>query len=298
MKRFYYFDKEQKSIKILLSYVKSLFSTVLFFIFVTSLLIEGSIVPTPSMENTILSGDRLLINKFIFGPSTPTYIPFTNIELPCYRFPSIREPERGEILVFRFPGELDQLKDNEIEFWVKRCVGLPGDTLEIKNKVIFVNGKKIPIPTFVKYKIQQIKTKRVDNNNIFPQSSLWNEDNYGPIVIPQKGDIINLNAENIFKWKTLIERELNKRTVKIIRDTIFINDKECCSYKVKNDYYFMVGDNRDNSWDSRHWGFLARNNIVGKPIIIFWSWNSDIPFSRPLDLISSIRLNRIAKLVN
>ena len=70
------------------------------------------------------------------------------------------------------------------------------------------------------------------------------------------------------------------------------------SYTLNNDYYFMVGDNRDNSLDSRFWGFVPRENIVGTPIIIFWSWDSNIPFSRPLDFLSSVRFNRIAKLVH
>ena len=282
--------------KILLQ-IKSLTITILVFIFVTSILIEGSIVPTPSMESTILTGDRLLINKFIFGPSTPTHLPFTNIELPHFRFPSIREPERGEILVFRYPGDIMQLKDDKIEFWVKRCVALPGDTLEIRNKVIYVNGERSAIPPNINYYIQPIKKKGIKTNNIFPASSSWNEDNYGPLIIPKNGDNISLSPENIDVWETLINRELNREAVSIEKDRVLIDNNIVSNYTVQNDYYFMVGDNRDNSLDSRFWGFLSRENIVGKPLIIFWSWDSDIPFTRPLDLISSIRFNRIAKLV-
>ena len=140
---------------------KSLLYTALIFVFVTSAIIEGSIVPTPSMSNTILPGDRLLINKFVLGASTPSYIPFTNIELPYLRLPAFREPERNEILVFRFPGDINQIKDDAVEFWVKRCVAVPHDTLEIKDKVIFVNGKKIPIPSNINYLVQPIKKKEI-----------------------------------------------------------------------------------------------------------------------------------------
>jgi signal peptidase I len=293
--------KKISSITLNLNYlytqIKSLFFTVIIFIFITSALIEGSIVPTPSMEKTIMTGDRIFINKFIFGPSTPSYIPFTNIELPFFRFPSIREPERNEIIVFRFPGDQKQLVDDAVEFWVKRCLAVPGDTIEIKNKVVYVNGKRSPIPIDINYLIQPIKNKGIKNSGIFPNNYDWNEDNYGPIIIPQKGDIVNLSTDNIDTWRTLINRDFGEEVVSISGNEIKINGKVTKQYTISQDYYFMVGDNRDNSLDSRFWGFLPRENIVGTPIIIFWSWDSTIPFSRPLDLLTSIRFDRIAKII-
>jgi len=267
------------------------------FVFITAAFVEGSIVPTPSMENTIMTGDRLFINKFVFGASTPTYIPFTNINLPYVRLPALREPERNEILVFRYPGDKTQLVDDAVEYWVKRCVGLPGDTVVIRNKVIFVNGKRFPIPLNVQYQLQPVKRKDVKNPNIFPATKNWNEDNYGPLVIPKKGDIVRISKENIDKWKTLINREFGKEVVSINKNGIRINRKTTDHYTIQQDYYFMIGDNRDNSLDSRFWGFVPRENIVGTPIIIFWSWDSTIPFTKPLDLLSSIRFNRIAKII-
>lgn len=281
----------------LLNQLKSLSLTIIIFIFITSALIEGSIVPTPSMEGTILTGDRLFINKFIFGPSTPTYIPFTNIELPSLRLPPIRDPERNEIIVFRYPGELNQLKDDKIEFWVKRCIGIPGDKVEIKNKVIFVNDEESPIPHEIKYSINPLKTEGKKIQSIYPPNSNWNEDNYGPIVIPQKGDRIFLTPENIEEWRALINREIGREVVEIEQNEIKIEGKIVNSYTIAKDYYFMVGDNRDNSLDSRFWGFVPRENIVGTPIIVFWSWDSNIPFSQPIDLLTSIRFNRIAKII-
>lgn len=283
--------------KYLLKECRTLVITIFVFLFISSALIEGSIVPTPSMENTILTGDRLLINKFVFGGSTPSYIPFTNIELPHLKFPTMREPERGEIIVFKFPGYEDQLKYEKIEFWVKRCVALPGDTIEIRNKVVYVNSEKSEIPSEVNYLYQPVKKVGISSKRIFPSNSNWNEDNYGPLIIPKKGDVIKLNLENITRWKTLINREYDENAVSIEGTIIKIKDKIVTQYTIKQDYYFMVGDNRDNSLDSRFWGFVPRKNIVGTPIIIFWSWDSNIPLTRPLDLLSSIRFNRIAKLV-
>jgi signal peptidase I len=277
--------------------VKSIILTALIFIFITSAFIEGSIVPTPSMENTILTGDRLFINKFIFGAATPRNIPFTNIELPYVQMPSIREPKRNEIIVFRFPGKQNQLVDDEVEYWVKRCVALPGDTLEIRNKVIFVNGTQSPIPADVNYLNRTIKAEGIRNNQIFPANTNWNEDNYGPLIIPKKGEVVKLNINNIDEWRSLINKELRKFAVYVKENEIYIDGQVTDQYTIKEDYYFMVGDNRDNSLDSRFWGFVPRENIVGTPIVIFWSWDSDIPFTRPLDLLSSIRFNRIAKLV-
>lgn len=288
-------NKKRKNV---LREVKSLLITAITFVFITSAFIEGSIVPTPSMENTILTGDRLFINKFVFGSSTPSYIPFTNIELPHFRFPSIREPERNEILVFRFPGELHQLKDDAVEFWVKRCVALPGDTLEIRNKVVYVNGKKSPIPLNINYLNPTISKIGIINNRVYPSTENWNEDNFGPLVIPKKNDIVELSLENIPRWRTIINREFGEEVVSIKHNKITINGEIANSYKLKKDYYFMVGDNRDNSLDSRFWGFVPRENIVGTPMIIFWSWDSNIPFTKPIELLSSIRLNRIAKLIN
>jgi signal peptidase I len=293
--------KKISSISLNLNYlytqIKSLFFTVIILIFVTSALIEGSIVPTPSMEKTIMTGDRILINKFIFGPSTPSYIPFTNIELPFFQLPSIREPERNEIIVFRFPGDQNQLVDDAVEFWVKRCLAIPGDTIEFKNKVVYVNGKRSPIPIDINYFIQPIKNKGIKNSRIFPNNCDCNEDNYGPIIIPQKGDIVNLSTDNIDIWRTLINRDFGEEVVSISGNEIIIKGKVTKQYTIRQDYYFMVGDNRDNSLDSRFWGFLPRENIVGTPIIIFWSWDSTIPFSRPLDLLTSIRFDRIAKII-
>jgi len=287
---------EISRLKYIFDQFKSLLITAVIFVFITSALIEGSIVPTPSMEKTILTGDRLFINKYIFGASTPTHIPFTNIELPYYRLPALREPERNEILVFRFPGDQTQLVDDAVEFWVKRCVALPGDTLEIRNKVVYVNGKQSPIPANIHYLKRSISGKEVYNERIFPKNMNWNEDNYGPLIIPKKGDVIDLNTSNIDQWRTLINREYGREVVEVSKNGVKIDRKETNKYTIREDYYFMVGDNRDNSLDSRFWGFVPRENIVGTPIIIFWSWDSNIPFTHPLDLIGSIRFDRIAKL--
>lgn len=287
-----YFSKEK-----VIFYLKDALKLAVIFLIITSGVIESSTVPTPSMEKTIMVGDKLLVNKFLFGPASPRYIPFTNIELPYFQLPSFREPRRDDILVFIYPGDRDQMSPDEITLYVKRCVAGPGDTLLIKSKVVFVNGEEFPIPPDIQYLAGGTKPKNLTERDIFPKNSNWNSDNYGPLVIPYKGMELEMDISNIEYWRTLIDREYGKKSVKVSGDEIFINGIKSSKYTFQKDYFFMMGDNRDNSLDSRYWGPVARDLIVGTPVICYWSWDSDIPFSRPLDLINSIRWDRIAKLI-
>ena len=113
---------------------KNLFFAAIAALLIKTFLIETSRVPTGSMEQTIMVGDFLFVNKFIYGSSSPRNIPFTNVALPYFQLPAISEPERGDIIVFEYPGDRDVLQPKEILNYVKRCVGEPGDTIEIKKK--------------------------------------------------------------------------------------------------------------------------------------------------------------------
>lgn len=279
-------------------FLKNLLFAALAALVIKTFFIETSRVPTGSMEQTIMVGDFLFVNKFIYGMSSPRNIPFTNVELPYFSLPPISDPEKGDIVVFEYPGDRDAMRSTEIMNYVKRCIAVPGDTLEIKNKVVFINGKETPIPSHIQYLDPYIEPSGVANSNIFPKGSGWNKDNYGPLVIPKKGEVIPLSTENIEKWRTIIDREFGTRVVGVKDGKVTINGKVVESYALKDDYYFMMGDNRDDSADSRFWGFVPREKIVGEAIMIYWSWNPNIPFSDFFDLIGSIRINRIAKLVN
>ena len=276
--------------------VLSILKTAAVLLIIISAVVEASRVPTGSMEDTIKAGDFLLINKYIYGPATPRYIPLTGIELPFYRFPSFREPRKNDIIVFKWPGNRDQILPDVLTHYVKRCVAEPGDTLEVIDKVVFINGEEFPIPEHVNYD-NTLLPKGIADPHIFPRGSGWNSDNYGPIVIPRKGEKLKLNMQNIERWETFINREHGKDVVRFVNDDIYINNIKTDEYVVQDDYYFAMGDNRDNSLDSRYWGFVPRESITGTPIIIYWSWNSDIPFSQFFGLLGSVRLDRIAKLI-
>jgi len=289
--------KNQQFKNKVLAFVKEYSSLAVILFFVTASIIQGSLVPTPSMETTIMTGDRLLINKLAFDLTTPRYIPFTDIELPHTRLLQWGNPKKGDITVFIFPGHREDIKYDKIESWVKRCVAEPGDTLQVINKVIFVNGKQLPIPAHINYLNSRTKPNGYIEDDIFPKGSNFNSDNYGPIVIPKKNEVIQLTAANIQKWDTFINRELGRNAVEVKDGKIFIDGKETSTYTVTDDYYFMMGDNRDNSLDSRYWGFVPRRNVVGKPLFVYWSWNSDISFTDFFALLKSIRPDRLCKLV-
>ncbi len=300
-----FFNKEKKETNKPKTFVEKskhflknlLFAAVAAFL-IKSFLIETSKVPTGSMENTILVGDFLFVNKFIYGSSSPRNIPFTDITLPYFQLPALREPERFDIIVFEYPGDRDQLKPEVINNYVKRLIGLPGETISIVDKVVFINGKEIPRPHNINYNNMPPIPKNNPNPSIFPYGYSWNEDNYGPLKIPKKGDIIELNKSNIEIYRNIIDREYGRRVVTVEGNDIKIDGKIAKTYTIKQDFYFMMGDNRDNSADSRFWGFVPRDKILGQAWMIYWSWDNSIPFSDLINLLSSVRLNRIAKIVH
>lgn len=277
---------------------KNLFFAAIAALLIKTFLIETSRVPTGSMETTIKIGDFLFVDKFTYGSSSPRTIPFTNVVLPYFQLPAISEPERGDIVVFEYPGDRDELQPEIINNYVKRCIGIPGDTISIREKVVFVNGKEAKRPPNIQYINNYVTPAGVANPGIFPKDAQFNEDNYGPIVLPKKGDVINLTVENVEAWRTIIDREFGKRVVTVEGSQILIDGKVATSYTLKKDYYFMMGDNRDDSADSRFWGFVPRDKVVGQAFMIYWSWDPEIPFSDFFKLLSTVRINRIAKIVH
>lgn len=274
-------------------------------LFIITFIIQNTRIPTGSMENTILVGDFVLVNKFIYGSSSPQYIWFTEIKLPYFTLPALREPQQKDIVVFEYPGDRDQLEPTQKNVnYVKRCIGTPGDTVEIKDKVVYVNGKEFWRPTYIKYYRGQYGSflkpipKGYAEPRIFPKGMPWNEDNYGPLVVPKKGMTIPLNIYNVEQWRTTIDREYGKRVVEIKGNTVVINDIPVSSYTFKKDYYFMMGDNRDDSADSRYWGLVPRDLVVGEAFITLFSWDRNIPFTQLFKLLGSIRPDRVLKLLN
>jgi signal peptidase I len=284
------------------SWVKTLVWAISVVTIINGLALASFTVPTGSMEATVLAGDFVFVNKFIYGPSTPQIIPFINMPLPYYKTPPLMDPEQGDVIVFVFPGNRDQAKPDNFEYYLKRCVAVSGDTLRIKGGRVFVNGKEFPLPEhgqFYNLSPEQRAAKaESDRYATFPPGRGWSADDYGPLVIPSEGDVIQLSEANIREWATFIRREGHE--VDIQRLTI--DGKPTSQYVVERDYVFGMGDNRDNSLDSRFWGFIPKQDVVGTPMMVYWSWEADDPhLGRHLtffERLGSIRWSRLGTLID
>lgn len=260
--------------------------------------IEADTIPTGSMENTLLEGDFIMINKAAYEITTPRFIPLTSIPLPTERLFITGTPKRNDVIVFKFPGYKNQVRPNENIYFIKRVVGSPGDTLQIINKIVYINGRKIPFPEHALISNDYIMKAGRADQRIYPDGENWNSDNYGPIVVPKKGMTVGLNFGNIREWGLIINREYNSRVVSIEGTVITIDGKPVRRYTFKKNYYFVMGDNRDDSMDSRYWGFVPDDSIIGKAMFVYWSINAPVTFSSPSEFFHSIRWGRIFKIIH
>ncbi|MGY0407140.1 MAG: signal peptidase I [Polaribacter sp.] len=386
--------------------------------------IQPFTIPTSSLEKSLLVGDYLFVSKFHYGARVPSTviaapmvhdsIPFTRMasylkapQLPYMRLPGLQKIKNNDIVCFNWPS--DTLKtmwgDHSGKFtykpvdkktnYVKRCVGIAGDSLEIKNGLVYINGQKNKLPyraklqfyytyeakstidprTFPKFLLKKershvykilseywnnnrvqdaikasegklskigedslytevagrinanlarklkmtnvgnkvninltdeevVRLKKLPNtisvkklvhgvdNAIFPhiKSNHWSQDNFGPIYIPKKGVTVKLDAKSLPFYKRIIESYENN-DLAVVGNAIFINGKKADSYTFKQNYYWLMGDNRDDSLDARYWGYVPFDHVLGKPVMIWWSWDANAPtFGAKL---KSIRWNRM-----
>jgi len=321
-------------------------------IFLKWLLFEAFTMPTSDMASTLLSGDFVLVSKLHYGartPATPLQIPLTHqkighfpayldwIQLPIFRLPALSQISENDVITFNYPPETYHPIDQKTPF-IGRCVGLAGDTLEIKKGEVFRNNqpaqtlsfiqnpyliilkngivpdqlKQLGISEIISFQdklIAQLNKKMLEklrqsaychkitpiieppestgqNEKIFPYSSYfsWNADNLGPIKIPQKGMSILLTPEKLALYESIILKYERLSHVEIRNDSLFLAQEFIENYTFQQDYYFVLGDNRRNSPDSRFWGFVPENHIIGKAI---YRWFSIHPKT------GSIRFDRI-----
>lgn len=201
-------------------YFEAICIAILLALFIRTFIVQAFKIPSGSMLPTLLIGDHLLVNKFIYG----VRVPFSGKVLV-----PIKDPEKGDVVVFKFP------KDKSIDY-IKRVIGVPGDTVEIKEKKVYINGVR------VEDSHAHISSPTTLGASASPR------DNFGPILVPE-------------------------------------------------DRIFVMGDNRDNSYDSRFWGFVNQKDILGKAFILYWSWDIDKPLFS-VDRVASIRWGRLTNLIH
>ena len=289
-----------------ISWVKTILGALIIVMIANGLLIQSFVVPTESMQNEVMAGDFVFVNRFVYGGSTPQTIPFLNIPLPYLRFPGLRDPERGDVIVFIYPGDRDQVEPDAFEYYLKRCIGVAGDVVEVRTGIAYVNGEQENLPDNVILPSANENTQLVARTNVesagstFPRGAGFRRDDWGPMRIPKAGDRIKLETpEDVLMWKVFIAREGHEAGLNGQIPTI--DGTAVDSYTVERDYVFAMGDNRLNSEDSRYWGFVPVENVVGTPLIVYWSWENrhHDAMGRPIgekslgEKLGSIRWDRI-----
>jgi signal peptidase I len=258
--------------------------------------VEAFRIPSGSMENTLLVGDFLIANKLAYGIKTPRYLPFTNVPIPSLRVPLFRDVRHGDVVVFEFPGKHSGISPSGPEYYIKRCIGLPGDTIVIRSGYVMVNGREILLPSHAKSSVIAGTGASEFRGTGLQNGRAIDGNNFGPIIVPKKGDVIPLSAETIAQWKDFIERE-DHHVETGATGNVRIDGMESNQYIVRHDCYFMLGDNRGNSLDSRFWGFVPDDYILGEALLLYWSRDTEHPVSEMNSQSASIRWSRIGTLI-
>ncbi len=259
-------------------------------LFLKSFVIDAYCIPSHSMENTLIVGDYIFVNKLAYGIQSPHVFPFTKIHAPYFNIPLGRSIRRGDVIVFEYPLSSEAPQNDGVEYYIKRCIGLPGDTVSVINGIVHVNGIKQNKP------YSQSMSSRCVQGTLFPKSMNFNERQYGPLYIPRKGDTVSLSPEIIDQWLPVIQYEGHLLTL-TPDSVILIDGRAETKYCVEQNYYFVLGDNLENSMDSRYWGYLPERNIIGEALLIYWSWDYDYPATTLKDKLMSVRWNRIGSVI-
>ena len=228
-------------------------------------------IPSNSMEPGLIAGDYVLVNKLI--PGARLFNVFASLrgeQVQIVRLPGLREIRRNDVVVFNYPypNNLDRIEMHMMKYYIKRCLGLPGDSLSIVNGYYRVNGIFEPVGNIEGQELFSVQSNKMLKDAglywSFPKDSLisWNVKNFGPLYLPRKGDVIDMNRENISIYRKLIEWETGQKL-----------DPRIVSYTFQKNYYFVAGDRIEDSQDSRYWGLLPGEFIVGKATFIWRSMN-------------------------
>ncbi|RNI21784.1 signal peptidase I [Rufibacter latericius] len=329
--------------------------------FIRWLTFEAFAIPSSSMEQSLLTGDYLFVSKLHYGsrtPITPVQVPLTHqtiwgtnlpsfsdiVQLPSHRLPGFSEVQHNDPVVFNHPEETERPVDLKT-YLIKRCIAVAGDTLQIKQGQVYLNGtpaktdaklqfsyfvqtneyvqekffKKhgitdiIPVQggyyvhtlpetaqklrsfDFIKEVISMKAAPGEADPRVFPQAPAqyaWNQDNLGPLYIPKAGATVAITPATLPLYEKIIRTYEHNPGVEVRDGKIYQNGKELTRYTFQQNYYFMMGDNRHNSHDSRFWGFVPEEYVVGKAVLVWMSSDSAANFT------DKIRWNRMFHTIN
>jgi signal peptidase I len=298
-------------------FFKYLFLTFIVWILIRLFVFQIYHIPSASMEGTLFEGDYVLVNKFVYGPRmpmTPLSVSFAGmkkyldwISIPYSRFTGYGTIERNDVLAFNYPlnenGPIDMSEE-----YVKRCLGIPGDTIRIEGGVVYVNSKKTEaLGTLYYHYVIETKTDSVYSGfmsvlqadsvarvnkvksvhlnlyskddyspAVYPNypSFKWNNDFFGPLWVPKKGDSVLMDRNAAVLYQRLLEKN-ERAEFKFNGDSVHINGSPVKYYTFRENYYFVIGDNRYNSIDSRAWGLVPESYIIGRASCILFSSKKD-----------------------
>lgn len=240
-------------------------------------------IPSDSMEPELMAGDYVMVNKLMMGPRLFNLsASMKGEQVEIYRLPGLQKIHRNDVLVFNFPhpNRWDKIEMHIMKYYIKRCIGLPGDSLSIRNGRYEIEGGNEELGNREAQKrITDQKEEDFDKGVFltFPFDSTlnWNIQNFGPLYIPKEGDTIPINRRNLVLYRKVIKWE---QKGKLTEDStgIYLDGEKLDEYCFLKNYYFMAGDKCENSQDSRYWGLLPEEYIVGKASFV---WKSVNPYT-------------------
>ena len=276
-------------------YIQIGVATIVAAVLIKLFVLDAVIVSSPSMEHTLLVGDLVLVNKMVDTQGPRRFETF-GAEISMPHLPFLGTLNRGDVVVFRYPGDRDEPVLKETIEYVKRCAGMPGDTVELRNGVLFVNGVRVQgwngteTPRF---------PREFSDSRLFPKDEKQNLDFYGPLIIPKRGYVIHLQEKMVAEYGKLIRNE--GHSLGYGPEGYTIDGVVTTRYTVSQNYLFVLGDNNYESSDSRFWGFLPEQNVIGRATLIYWSKLPGHPRTDGegglSNFMASIRWDRIGALV-
>ncbi|NDW11628.1 signal peptidase I [Bacteroides sp. 214] len=225
-------------------------------------------VPSDSMQPTLVPGDRIVVNKLAGGARLfDLFAALNRKPFNIYRMPGFSSFNRNDVLVFNYPypDRKDSISFDIMKYYVKRCIGLPGDTVEIRKGYFRVRGVEQALGNMEMQAIVANLPDTIKEMRAFPKSQMlpWTIKEFGPFAVPAKGQVVQMSKENWRLYRFLIFWEQQQRPI-LQDDVVYLGDSIITEYSFRKDYYFMAGDRLINSQDSRYWGVVPEEYIVGK----------------------------------